>query len=371
MLRLIAQASVDELGADGAIVLQIDERGCALVAGRRGVDLSQEPSIDLDEVGPELGKKLIAAATEHFDHAHTIPLVSDGGLFGAIVLLFRGEAALDEERIVVAGGFADLAASMLHKVYQYEKLRRADAEVRAAHEVLLRTEKLRALGEMAAGISHDLKNILSPLKMQAQVLRQSPTKPELVLKMAQGIDRVITRGVDMIERLRDFSRQSPEASGAERSDLNDLAREAVELVAHIEHTRAQICLEPGETHPVMVAQSELVSAIVNLVKNALDALANEAGTIVVRTGSSTYGAWVQVEDTGGGIPDEVRSRLFEPFFTTKGKSGTGLGLSMVYALVERYAGRIDVESTPGTGTTITLTFPRAPAEHDSLAPTAH
>jgi signal transduction histidine kinase len=118
-------------------------------------------------------------------------------------------------------------------------------------------------------------------------------------------------------------------------------------------------MELGAPPQVVLASSELMTALVNILANALDALPPEGGTVTIRTGSSANGAWVEVQDAGSGMSDEVRRHLFEPFFTTKGKQGTGLGLSMVYAFVQRQAGHIDVQSTPGRGTTITLTFPAA------------
>ena len=95
----------------------------------------------------------------------------------------------------------------------------------------------------------------------------------------------------------------------------------------------------------------------NLIVNAQEALPLEGGRITVRTGTSIEGGWLQVADTGVGMPPEVKQRLFEPFFTTKGEKGTGLGLAMVDTFVRRSGGSITVDSEPGTGTTFTLRFP--------------
>jgi signal transduction histidine kinase len=114
---------------------------------------------------------------------------------------------------------------------------------------------------------------------------------------------------------------------------------------------------------VMATGGEIVSALVNLVVNSIDAMApsranGTAGTITVRSGESADGmVWVEVSDDGPGMPPEVAKRVFEPFFTTKGQEGTGLGLAMVYATMQRHSGSVTVDTTPGRGTTFRLSLP--------------
>jgi signal transduction histidine kinase len=100
-----------------------------------------------------------------------------------------------------------------------------------------------------------------------------------------------------------------------------------------------------------------VSALVNLIVNAIEAM--NGGTITLRTGVGDDGVWVQVSDNGPGMPPDVERRIFEPFFTTKGSEGTGLGLAMVYACMQRQGGTVKVETAEGKGTTFTLSFPKA------------
>jgi signal transduction histidine kinase len=114
--------------------------------------------------------------------------------------------------------------------------------------------------------------------------------------------------------------------------------------------------EPGGPRCVMGRAGEIVSAVVNLVVNAIDAMP-EGGRITLRTGESNGRAFIEVEDDGPGMPPEVQARVFEPFFTTKGAAGTGLGLAMVYACMERHGGSVSLTSTPGKGTKFTLWFP--------------
>jgi two-component system, NtrC family, sensor kinase len=171
------------------------------------------------------------------------------------------------------------------------------------------------------------------------------------------IDRVLTRGLETVERLRNFSRLTPEESEAVPTNLNLMVHEAVEISKPKLSTN-QVVLELGDPPAVSVRPADCVTAIVNLIFNAVDATEGK-GEITVRTGTSDGGGWIEVEDKGPGIPAEVRARLLEPHFTTKGKQGTGLGVSIVYAFTQRHAGRLDIESEPGQGARFRMWFPAA------------
>jgi signal transduction histidine kinase len=244
--------------------------------------------------------------------------------------------------------------------------RETKERLRASEETLRKTEKLRSLGKMAAGLSHDLKNICNPLSLHLQVVRRALKRGQTTdaLESVDEMDQILKRALEMLERLRDFSRQAPERK-AEVVDLNHIAHEAAELAKPrmaLEGRRVSvICEELGSPPPVLGHAGEIVSAVVNLVVNAIDALA-EGGTITVRTGEEDGKAVVSVEDDGPGMPPDVQQRIFEPFFTTKGQEGTGLGLAMVFACMLRHGGTVTLKSAPGEGARFTLCFPAAPAE---------
>lgn len=369
ILDLLAQAAVERLGASGAAMLKIIGDGTMRLMACAGSLRLDQFSADADELGPELGDRLMGAAGRYFEATRTMPLISEGDLFGALVLFFDRAGHMNEDEAALANAMVDFAAIALGKAQAFLKLRQAHAELEAARETLARTEKLRALGEMAAGVSHDLKNILTPLGLQVGLLKLAPDHPDRVLRAAEILDRVHKRGVDTVERLRGFSRQSPEEGKTENADLGLLAHEAVELCRHrVRDSRVELRIERRNSPRVTLPTSEFVAAVVNLIVNALDALPEEGGRITVRTGESSHEGWIQVQDTGKGIPEELHRRIFEPFFTTKGKQGTGLGLSMVYAFVQRHGGKINVESAPSRGTTITMVFPPAPTEPSLDAP---
>lgn len=234
-------------------------------------------------------------------------------------------------------------------------------QLRHSEIALARSEKLRALGQMAAGITHDLKNLLAPMSLHIQLveraLRSGATADaqSSVVEMKQILDR----GIRTIERLREFSRQSPERR-PESVDLNKVACEATEVarprMAQGRRALSVIKQTLNSPPPVLAQADEILSAVVNLIVNAIDALP-DGGTILVSTGEERGGAWIEVEDDGPGMPPEVEQRVFEPFFSTKGAEGTGLGLAMVYACAARHGGSVTLKTAVGAGARFRLWFP--------------
>jgi two-component system, cell cycle sensor histidine kinase and response regulator CckA len=213
-------------------------------------------------------------------------------------------------------------------------------------------------------VSHDLKNILNPLSLHLQVADRAIVRGEIDDARASIAEmmQVLVRGVEAVDRLRVYSRQKVEANPV-LVDLARLVREAAGIAKPRMAATGnvlRIVEELGDAPPVLADGGELVSALVNLVVNAIDAGA--AGkTITLRTGEASGGAFVEIEDDGPGMPPEIAARVFEPFFTTKGSEGTGLGLAMVFATVQRYGGHVALDTEPGRGTRFRLWFPSAPA----------
>ncbi len=364
IVRQLADIAVGEVEADGAVVVELLPDGGGHVTEARGVPGALTGWCgEIDTVDAELGRRLLPLAGLRFAHARTLPLVSGGSLFGALVLFFQGQVP-EGGGVTMAQALVDIAATELDKERQRAELRRSNANLRASREVLERTERLRALGEMSAGISHDLLNILNPLSLHLQLLRRiiergtpgAPGAQEAVAEMGN----VLRRGVETVVRLRDFSRQAPEAP-MQAVALDGLVHEAIELchprIASGQRAHGiRVVTEPGGPPPVPARAAEVLTAILNLLVNAVDAMV-DGGTLTVRTGAEDAGAWVQVADEGPGIPEELQRRIFEPFFTTKGTAGTGLGLAMVYACVQRHGGKLTLDSAPGQGTRFTLWFP--------------
>jgi len=350
ILQLLAEAAVEEVGADGAAVVRIVEDGTGEVVASRGVTRAVASwKGEADDIGPGLGEQLRAACGSRFKHALVLVMASGGGLYGALIL-FAKSAPVPDGGIELAQGLVDLAALALNKSARLAQLQRAYAA-------------LRALGQMAAGISHDLMNLLSPVSLYVQFVERSNTQSnpagvaEGVAELRQGLRRC----VETVDRLRTFSKQMPDAS-PRTEDLNHLAHEAVDLAKPRMASRGgrlnKIKEEFGSPPPVSVRSGEVVSALVNLIVNAIDAMPN-GGTVTLRTRAARDGAEIDIEDDGPGMPKEVADRIFEPFFTTKGDAGTGLGLAMVVDCVQRHGGTLALATKPGHGTKFTLWIPAA------------
>jgi signal transduction histidine kinase len=349
---------------------------------RAGYDLTSERVEDAEAMAAALDREawdvVISDWTvPSFGALPALKVVQDKGIDVPFIIM---SGTIGEERAVEAmrAGAHDMIlkdrrARLIPAVEREvaEARRRAEqretkARLRASEETLRNTEKLRSLGKMAAGLSHDLKNIVNPMSLHLQVVRRALKRgnTEGALESVDEMDQVVKRALEMLERLRDFSRQAPEKK-AEVVDLNHIAHEAAELakprMASGGRKMSEIREELDRPPPVLGHSGEIVSAVVNLVVNAIDALA-EGGTITVRTGEQDGKAVVSVEDDGPGMPPDVQQRIFEPFFTTKGQEGTGLGLAMVFACMQRHGGTVTLKSAPGEGAKFTLSFPPAPGE---------
>jgi len=363
ILPLLADALDERAGASASALVRVSGDDARIVAGRDLPRAFDGWHVDADEIGDNLAARFLETAGGEFEHVHALPLISHGNLFGAAVLLFRDEEPTAEQR-ALAEALLDLAAVALGHFTQIDQLRRAHEELRRTQQALMQAEKLRALGQMSAGVAHDLKNILNPLSMQAQLIERAAKKNDVkeVGGVVQEMREVIARGVQTIERLRDYGRQTSEASAAP-VDLDRIASEAATIakprLAASKVKIPRIAVELGAPPQVLGRADEILNAIVNLVINAIDAMKDSGGTVTVQTGVEDGRAFVRVKDTGPGMPAEVADHVFEPFFTTKGDQGTGLGLAMVYACMQHHAGSVELDTAPGKGTRFTLRFPAA------------
>jgi signal transduction histidine kinase len=307
-----------------------------------------------------------------FDAPTALRVVRDTGLDVPFIIV---SGTLGEEHAVecIRAGVHDFIlkdrpARLAHAVARElaEQARRAEQarmkeQLARAERALLRTEKLRALGQMAAGIAHDLKNILTPLSFRLQNLNQQLKResPAGTQELIAEMHRIIRTGVQTIDRIRSFSRQAPE-SPYEVVDPNVVAQEALAIarprMAANRGTLSLLQTELGSPPLIKGSPAELTSALVNLICNSIDAMPG-GGIITLRTREQAGSALIEVEDNGPGMSAEVEKHLFEPFFTTKGEAGTGLGLAMVYATVLRHEGTISVSTALGKGTTFSLCFP--------------
>ena len=238
-------------------------------------------------------------------------------------------------------------------------------ELLQLQEERAREKRLTAVGQLAAGVMHDVNNALNPIMAAAYLLEANANNPDAVRDYAQRIAKAAETGAATAARVGRFIRQEPlRGEREELVSLSTLADEVVAMTRPLWAERARggrIVLEPAFEPNVNVfgIGGEIREALLNLVQNALDAMTG-GGTLGISSYVRDGMACIEVRDTGHGMTPEVRERAFEPFFTTKGKRGTGLGLSEVYGIAKRHRGNAEIESEPGKGTTVRLTFPLAP-----------
>jgi PAS domain S-box-containing protein len=237
---------------------------------------------------------------------------------------------------------------------------------------LAQSEKLLALGQMASGIAHDLNQSLMLISSYGDLARKALDHDPLNVEELRDLFTTATQaaldGGETVKRLLMFTRTSGEI-GHEAVDLSRLLSEAAHLtaprwrdVAQAEGRPIRLHVE-SEGHPTIEGSAARMREVMtNLIFNAVDALP-DGGAICLRASIEDGLASVEVTDSGVGMSPEVQARVFEPFYTTKGESGTGLGLAMVFGIVQQHGGQISVRSKPGDGTTFRMTFP-----HVEVAP---
>lgn len=248
-------------------------------------------------------------------------------------------------------------------------------DLKASQESLIRTEKLAALGTMAAGMAHEIKNPLVSLKTFTQILPQKHHDPAFIEKFNAIVPHEIDRINRIAENLLRFGRPSkPEFA---LGDINEIVQEVYNLL-ETQCRKSEIRLKIELFNPLsktLLDAEQLSQALINLVLNAMQAMPKEkeGGEIVVKTGerlhrpskggeggsptdSETKYLFVSVSDNGKGILPEHVQKLFDPFFTTK-RGGTGMGLPITQRIIEDHGGEIDVWSQFGRGTTFTVYLP--------------
>jgi PAS domain S-box-containing protein len=241
-------------------------------------------------------------------------------------------------------------------------------ERKLAQERAARSDKLRALGELAAGVAHNLNNSLTVIQGRAQLLSMRSTD-ESQKKSLEVITQAVADCSQTLRRLLDFSRRDATRVSA-AVDLSELITSSVEIArpkwqAEVANRTGAIEVRVDAPRPVMTLgdSAELREVVLNLIFNAVDAMPR-GGTIEIGTRMENQTARFWVADTGTGMASEVIARIFEPFYSTKGERGTGLGLSASHGIIESHGGDINVSSELGKGTRFEVILPL----HESSSP---
>ena len=267
-----------------------------------------------------------------------------------------------EEQVRVSTALYDHVATETDRLNKMVEER--SSELLRFQEAHARDRRLAAVGQLAAGVMHDVNNALNPIMSAAYLLGVHADHPDTVRDYARRIQKAAETGAATAARVGRFIRQEPLSGGREqRFDLATVVAEAVELTRPAwghrpESGRVLVELALPDGITVEGIAGEVREAMLNLVGNALDAM-SDGGTLTIRASVVSQEAWLEVIDTGVGMTDDVRERAFEPFFSTKGTKGSGLGLSEVYGIMKRHRGRAELISAPDRGTTVRLCFPLA------------
>jgi signal transduction histidine kinase len=297
-------------------------------------------------------------------------------ILGIIDVESSSKNAFTHNDFIALESLAGILASVITSADQYQRLqitinqlRSMQIELRARMEAqrsaenrLVQAAKLAAVGEMAAGIAHELNNPLTSVTGFAELALDSLPEDSQTRKDLDIVMREASRARDVVRRLLDFARQSE--SARVRASLNEVIEDVIALSKHLIHTSGvELMLELERNLPwIMVDANQMKQVLLNLVHNALQAMP-AGGSMTITSKSASRGGrdWVVVSvcDTGVGIPHSELARIFEPFYTTKGgQGGTGLGLSVTYGIITDHGGQIEVESELDVGSTFTVWLPQ-------------
>jgi two-component system, NtrC family, sensor kinase len=231
-------------------------------------------------------------------------------------------------------------------------------EIRKMQSVLIRSEKLASVGELTAGVAHELNNPLTGILILSTHAVKRPGIDPVVERDFATIVREVTRCSRIVKGLLDFARETAPRKG--RNSINETLDRSLALIQH--HSLFQditIVRNLGKDLPnVLLDSGQMEQVFLNILVNAGQAM-EKGGELTLSTGmcAGEREVFASIRDSGCGIPEESLARIFDPFFTTKGTRGTGLGLSVSYGIVENHGGRIEVHSEVGVGTEFTVILP--------------
>jgi signal transduction histidine kinase/DNA-binding response OmpR family regulator len=343
--------------------IQVDQSG--LSACLRG-ELVYEP--DITKIQSSFTQSLAVGGLHSLVAA---PLQVERHVFGVVIVARREIHGFNDSECEFLGQLSEHVALAANEAQLHKSLQQAYDDLRNTQQIVMQQERLRALGQMASGVAHDINNALSPVALYTEaLLEKEPGISDHGRGYLETIQRAIEDVAETIARMREFYREREPQVNLFPVLIDDLINQVIDL------TRARWRDMPQQQGVVikletdlavsppfiMGVESELREALINLIFNAVDAMP-DGGTITVRTSvvqldadSDTQQLQLEVIDTGIGMDERTKRRCLEPFFTSKGERGTGLGLAMVYGMAERHNAEIEIESEVGKGTTMRISF---------------
>ncbi|KPJ54553.1 MAG: hypothetical protein AMJ37_00420 [Dehalococcoidia bacterium DG_18] len=362
-LRFLAVSSEvpTELGA--GVTIPLKKSVAAWVIENRSTnvenDFAQERQFPVDETHLRDGLR----------SAIRVPLFYKGEVFGTLNLTSRHtNSYADKKQRILLEQIAGQVAVAIKNALLYEEAKlaceeakRAYEELNVAQEYMVRSEKLRALGEMAGGVAHDFNNVLSVILGRAQLALDSAEDPRLK-KSLLAIEQAALDAAKTVRRLQEFTRVRTDTD-FDQVDVSHLVQSALHMAEprlresmEKDGVNIEVSVDLNTVNSVWGDTTELREALLNIIFNAVDAMP-EGGKLTIKARQEDNQVVLSLADTGVGIPDKMLANIFDPFFTTKGPDGMGLGLSITYGIINRHGGNVDVESNLGNGSTFYIRLP--------------
>ena len=286
-----------------------------------------------------------------------LPVLFQDSLVAVLVIFGRAPFVLDPTDRDLLESFLAQAALAIHNASVHEQLRVAHEHLERSQEQLIHSEKLSALGQLVAGVAHELNNPLSAVLGNAYLAEAKVSDPR-VQRHLNGIRESAERASQIVRNLLQFARKL--TSSREDMDINAVVERVLALATNTAVTQNITVvrqLAPG-LPPTAGDPGQIQQVVLNLVTNAFQAMAETGGRLTLRSRLAGGRLRLDVEDTGPGVPAEIRPRIFDPFFTTKPVGqGTGLGLSVAHGIVAAHEGRVWVEDGPGGGARFVVELP--------------
>lgn len=350
------------IGSPGRGVLFLDESGIVRNANSRAVEVFGKSVAEL--VGSELPNAIKHRIT---DMESTIEEVLEGSLTAGITYHRYSTPIYDKDgtyqgRIEIYSDITvrrELEAEIFERNRQLSELNK---QLEEAQEQLIQSERLRTLGEMAAGVAHDINNVLGIILGNAQMGLRKVQESDPVHVCLKGIELAARDAANTVHRLREIGKPV-DTSTYRRLDLNDIVNDVVAAAIPVmqatqpnNEPSINVSTRLSDGCIVLGNATELREALTNLFLNAVQSI-DDRGDIEIATESEDKHVFLRVTDTGMGMDEETQKRLFDPFYTTRGADGTGLGMSMVDAISLRHRGKVFVKTSPQQGTTVTIRLP--------------
>lgn len=404
LLDFFIKVVVGELQVDRASLMLVDKQGEMRIVSSHGIrdEVVQSVRVRLGEgiAGwvAEKGKPILVRDVRSYprlqDPGHigyeshsfisapivlSIPIKLQEKVLGVInVTNKRSEKTFCDDDLAFLYSLAGQAAVAIEGARHFEELKQAYETLRSQEQQIIASERLNALGQMAAGVAHDFNNLLNGILGRTQLLlqecRSSRIAPSAFEEELKWIEQLSVEGAEIIKRIQEFTglrKDTPFAA----TDINQAIRDAVEMTrpkwkgqSEVEGLRIELRYELGPLPLVSAGRHDLIQVFSNLIFNAVEAMP-QGGKLIFRTAVEEEKLVIRIIDEGVGIDEETRKKIFEPFFTTKPK-GKGLGLSVVYGIIARHGGAIEVESGAGRGTIFTIRLPVVSPKPEETPPPA-